>query len=108
MPRTKKITVKDDLKTAEANVSKDDLKTTEANVVSKDDLKTVEVKTTQPLKDEPPKKRGRKPKEVIKKVRVASSYATFIKNNYDSVRNLPTKERFKALSVLWKQEKKKA
>ena len=70
--------------------------------------KQEEVKSTLP-KDEPPKKkRGRKPKEVIKKERVASSYATFVKTHYDSVRNLPTKERFKALSVLWKQEKKKA
>ena len=53
------------------------------------------------------KKRGRRPKEVVKKERVASSYATFVKTHYDSVRSLATKERFKALSELWKKEKEK-
>ena len=68
--------------------------------------KQEEVKSTLP-KDEPPKKRGRKPKEVVKKERVASSYAMFVKTHYDSVRSLATKERFKALSELWKKEKEK-
>lgn len=54
-----------------------------------------------------PKKRGRKPKVVVKKERVASAYATFVKTHYDTVRDLPTKERFKKLSLLWKEEKMK-
>ena len=71
-----------------------------------EEIKPVEVLTTTTT-TEPPKKRGRKPKVVVKKERVASSYATFVKNHYDSVRSLATKDRFKALSELWKKEKDK-
>ena len=73
--------------------------------LKQEEVKTVEVKTA--ATPEPPKKRGRKPKEIVKKVRVASSYATFVKTHYDSVRSLATKDRFKALSELWKKEKEK-
>ena len=96
MPRTKKI-VKDET-----------IGETKCTCNDTPQPKQEEVKTTQPLKDEPPKKkRGRKPKVVVKKERVASSYATFVKTHYDSVRSLATKERFKALSELWKKEKEK-
>ena len=54
-----------------------------------------------------PKKRGRKPKVVVKKQRVASAYATFVKDNYNSVRDQPTKDRFRILSEMWKTEKLK-
>ena len=53
------------------------------------------------------KKRGRKPKVVVKKQRVASAYATFVKDNYNTVRDKPTKDRFRILSEMWKTEKLK-
>ena len=91
MPRTKKIIVKEETKC-----------TCNDTPTKQEEVKSVEV-TTEP----PKKKRGRKPKVVVKKERVASSYATFVKTHYDSVRSLATKERFKALSELWKKEKEK-
>ena len=100
MPRTKKVVSLP--KDGETKCTCND---TQPKQEVKQEVKPDEVKTT--TITEPPKKRGRKPKVVVKKERVASSYATFVKNHYDSVRSLATKDRFKALSELWKKEKEK-
>ena len=52
-----------------------------------------------------PKKRGRKPKEKVKKVKQPSDYASFVKASYDSARHLPPNERFKFIAGKWKEHK---
>jgi hypothetical protein len=39
--------------------------------------------------------------------RKPTAYSIFIRDNYSKVRDLPNKQRFKALSVMWKEEKAK-
>jgi hypothetical protein len=55
----------------------------------------------------PKKKRGRKPKERVKKPKQPSAYAQFVKANYDKSRHLPPKERFKFISKMWTEHKEK-
>jgi hypothetical protein len=53
-----------------------------------------------------PKKEKKEPKDNIKKEKKPpSKYALFVKSKYDSVRNLPCRDRFKAISKMWKEEK---
>ena len=40
-----------------------------------------------------------------KKKREPSAYAKFVKEKYDSVRDLPSKERFKKIAEMWKKHK---
>ena len=51
------------------------------------------------------KKTGEK-KTGEKKTRTPTAYSMFVKNNYDKVRSLPVKERFKEISAMWKKKKK--
>jgi len=53
--------------------------------------------TTPTPHNTPPKKE--------KKKREPSAYAKFVKEKYDSVRNLPSKERFKKIAEMWKAKK---
>ncbi len=62
----------------------------------------VEEEPTQVPKEE---RRGRKKKDKVKEKKKPSEYATFVKTNYDKARHLPSKERFKFLSDLWKKTK---
>ena len=55
-----------------------------------------------------PKKRGRKPKEKVKKVKQPSAYASFVKASYDSARHLPPNQRFKFIAGKWKEHKAKS
>jgi hypothetical protein len=47
----------------------------------------------------------KKPKKEKKPKKPPSKYALFVKSKYDSVRNLPCRDRFKAISKMWKEEK---
>ena len=42
------------------------------------------------------------------KKRVATKYGLFVKEHYDSVRDLPSKERFKAIAKKWAEHKSKS
>jgi len=48
---------------------------------------------------------GGAPPPAPKKKRAPSAYNMFIKENAHKVSDLPSKERFKALSVMWKKHK---
>jgi hypothetical protein len=45
-----------------------------------------------------------KPKKV-KRNRQPTKYSLFVKENYNKVRDLPVKERFKKLAQMWKETK---
>jgi len=45
--------------------------------------------------------------EGSKEKRKPSAYAEFVRANYSKVRDFPVKERFKKISVMWKEEKAK-
>jgi hypothetical protein len=46
-------------------------------------------------------------KDVPKDKRKPSKYAEFVRANYIKVKDLPVKERFKKISVMWTEEKSK-
>jgi hypothetical protein len=50
-------------------------------------------------------KKPKKEKKEKKEKKPPSKYALFVKSKYDSVRNLPCRDRFKAISKMWKEEK---
>jgi hypothetical protein len=50
-------------------------------------------------------KKPKKEKKPKKPKKPPSKYALFVKSKYDSVRNLPCRDRFKAISKMWKEEK---
>jgi hypothetical protein len=45
--------------------------------------------------------------KVVKAKRKASTYNTFIKENYSKVLKFPPKDRFKKLAAMWAKQKKK-
>ena len=75
--------------------------------------KSVEPIVEEPVKEEPVEEPveeevtgGAEPAPVKpKRTRAPSAYNMFIKDNSHLVKDLPSKERFKALSVLWKKSK---
>ena len=100
MPRkkTKRIVVEEEPETLEPVVE-------EPAVVEEKPVRKLAVKTKKKKvaklaeKEKKDKPKGDKPK------RKPSAYALFIKDNYDSVRDLPPKDRFKQLAKQWKAQK---
>jgi hypothetical protein len=94
MPRirkkTKQTVVEEEPETLEPVVE-------EPAVVEEKPVRKLAVKTKK--KDKTKKDKPDKPK------RKPSAYALFIKDNYDSVRDLPPKDRFKELANQWKAQK---
>jgi len=53
-------------------------------------------------------RRRQKEEKKNKPKRAPSAYALYVKSKYDSVRDLPVKERLGAIGKMWKAEKAKA
>jgi hypothetical protein len=78
-------------------------------------------KVVAPVEDETAKtlvkvKKPRKPRKKVVKAdgdkpvkakKAPSAYCQFVKAKYPSVRDLPVKDRFKQIALLWKEEKAK-
>jgi hypothetical protein len=69
--------------------------------------KTPVVKAKKPRKPRVKKVAKADTDKPVKAKKAPSAYCLFVKANYASVRDLPVKERFKAIAVLWKAEKAK-
>jgi hypothetical protein len=61
-------------------------------------------KTRKPRVKKVAKADGDKP---VKAKKAPSAYCLFVKAKYPSVRDLPVKDRFKQIALLWKEEKAK-